>query len=78
MLTNQYPYEPATYYNLAICYIQSGKYQESLQMCDKAISYAGRDMDLISDIYKLKGICLFRLDKPIESIKAFNASKRYF
>lgn len=37
MLVSLYPKEPQVNYNLAICYTQTGRYQEGIQQCNKTI-----------------------------------------
>ena len=57
MLVNLYPKEGQAFYNLGVCYTQTGRYEEALELCSKAIIVAGEDKELIYDSYKLKGIC---------------------
>lgn len=41
------------------------------------MNYAGEDKELMFDSLKLKGICNYRLNNPLESIKNFGLANRY-
>ena len=44
-------------------------------MCDRACQLAGSDKEIMLDALKLKGICLFRLGKLIDSVSSIYKAK---
>jgi len=45
-------------------------------MCNVTIEHEKSDKRLITDSFKLKGICSFRIGKVLEAVRCFNQANR--
>lgn len=54
-----------------------GAYQEAIESCEKAQKLIQGDKELLYDMLKLKGICCYRLNDPLEAIKNLAQANRY-
>ena len=84
MIVDLYPKELLIKYNYAQILFQLGEYWQAFVILESYIAVATKqlhsanlDLDLFYDVYMLKAQCLYRTNRPLESVISFNTAQRY-
>ena len=54
----------------------TNQYVTAIENCNKAISHAGSDKELVLDSLSLKGICFYRLGHILEAVRILHMARR--